>query len=558
MSDANIRQDKFVKQLLKDDNGKLQDRKFIALDVFMSFNRIKQMTNDVEDLKIALADSQTVELSEDETSVRRKFSVNNDKNVEACTIYVEKLPEQVNHDWLADLFSNFGRVDHVSLPKFQLNKQIMGFAFVEFDNERSASGACDFFSFLDSHKQTPTDGPQTESESRTLIDKLLDKLNVNEINSMNDRIDRSADVSASVKKKNKRSVEDAFGDEATKRFKSENESQTDSFISILDDLKNNYQQNIIQVMNLRVISKSKWMAYKKEFLHLKKLDKQREPRGDKSMEIGGTSDESKKKNEKKEPIEFGSGLIVKLEYTELTRGEGVFKREIRSLASEESSIAYIDVQPESKLCYLRFKENQSALDYLTNDHLGEFGKAVLLEGEEEQAYWSFIRQGLVSKKAKQKEKSQKLKERKEQMKKANGDQEMKHQLNEDSKHEIPLNQVPNYEKGLIIKLQMDIDLNNEPSEQELKKRIKSAANNSYIKYIDLDTSVYNLFLSSELIRKSCFIRCKTAELAKKVLEGDQFKALGESVVLDGEEEACYWQRVKECSMRKHQSKKSKN
>ena len=567
LSDANIRQDKFIKQLLKDDNDKLQDRKFIALDAFMKFNRIKQLTSDVENVKIALADSKVVELSEDETSVRRKFPINNDKDVDACTIYVEKLPDAVDHDWLGDLFSSFGRVDHVSLPRFKNNKQIMGFAFVEFDNQRSASRACNFFSFLDSHRpdQKPAeDCASGENESRTLIDKLLDNLSVTEINSMNDRIDQQT-AGAEAKNENKRSADEAFGDETAKRFKTQSDSQSENFGSLLEDLKNKYQQDVGQLTNLRVISKSRWIAYKKEYLHLKKKQNgQGQSRsGEARAEMAGTSgSENRRKNEKKkELIEFGSGLIVKLEYTELTGGQGVFKRELRSLAAEESSIAYIDVQTESNRCYLRFKEAQSALDYLQNDRLNAFGKAVLLEGEEEQAYWAFIKQGLVNKRAKQKEKAQRLKERKEQMKKSGEEEEMEHQPSQQDsdRHSAreQANQITNYEKGLIIKLQMDIDLNNEPSEQELRKRIKTAANNSYIGYIDLDTSVFNLFLTSESIRKTCFIRCKTAELATKVLDGEEFKALGESVVLEGEEEYAYWQRVKECSMRKHQSKKSK-
>ena len=615
LSDANIRQDKFVKSLLKDDDGKLQDRRFIGLDVFMKFNRIKQLTNDVEDLKIALSDSPVVELSEDEKSVRRKFPVNNDKDVIGSTIYVEKLPDPVDHDWLSELFSNFGRVDHVSLPKFQENKQIMGFAFIEFDNARSAATACDFFNYLESHRPESASPPKVENESRTIIDKLLDNLSVNEINSMNNRInqrscpgvnvvakkERSADAktaetemadaetadaetaaaetdgakSESPVDAKKRSANDALDDEPAKRLKSDKHG--DNFSSLLEDLKNRFQSDIGRLTNLRVISKARWMAYKREYLHLKKkLDKKEEARsrGESQMETDATAEQKSRKpksEKKKEVPEYGSGLIVKLQYGELTKGESMFKSKLRSLAPDQYSIAYIDIRPDSNLVYLRFKEAVTASNYLANDRLAELGQAVLLEGEEEQTYWTHIHQGLMNKKAKHKEKSQKQRELKEQRKK---ESEMEHesveQSNEATKSEQAKNQpaknqpaktepnrISNYEKGLIIKLQMDIDLNNEPTEQQLKKRIKSAANNSYIGYIDLDTTVYNLFLSSELIRKTCFIRCKTAELAKKVMDGEEFKALGESSVLEGDEERDYWQRVKECSMRKHQSKKSK-
>lgn len=66
-------------------------------------------------------------------------------NSEECTIYVESLPPKADHDWVRNVFSSYGTVAYVSLPKFRNSGKIKEFGFVEFDEEASVQKALKAF-----------------------------------------------------------------------------------------------------------------------------------------------------------------------------------------------------------------------------------------------------------------------------------------------------------------------------------------------------------------------------------------------------------------------------
>lgn len=509
----------------------------------MKFKRIEQLTGEIDDLKSALRQSDLLELSGDQTSVRRRHSIDFSKDIDKCTIYVEHLPDETDHDWLNELFSQFGPVAHCSLPRFKDSKKQKGFAFVEFDDDRSALNACEFFSYLTMKKETVS-----VDESHDLFDKLLDNLTVNETvcigglaSSLNDR-KRPNDDANSENAKRIKSVD--FSDQAEPDFK-----------SLLQRFNAKYKEKIYQLIKLRVISKARWSAYKKEYLNLKRTfnnqtkkaqstNTRTESEDDKmdtnqSDPNNGKSICKAKKAKTDTKFNMEPGLIIKLDYvkSKVPEEESLIKKELRKIDGDDKTIAYIDIKSDLCQCFIRFKDRQSATNYSLKDELTELGKVCILEGIEEESYWSTIMQSLLDRKKKKEKRS----------KDQNGDQ------HQNKKSES----FTSYKKGLIIKLQMDIELSNGPTEQELKKKIKSCVNGSYIAYIDQDSPIHNLFLTSELIRKTIFIRCNSADCAAKVLESEQFKALGESSVLKDQDEFDYWQHVKECSQRKHPKKKCK-
>lgn len=54
----------------------------------MSFNKIKEMTNSIEDIQKAIVGSELLELSGDKQSVRRTTEVRQKENIDEYVVYV--------------------------------------------------------------------------------------------------------------------------------------------------------------------------------------------------------------------------------------------------------------------------------------------------------------------------------------------------------------------------------------------------------------------------------------------------------------------------------------
>lgn len=550
--------------------------KFISLDKFMNFNRIKSLTDKVDDLKSALSNSQILELNEDKSCVRRKSRVNREKDVDACTIYIEKYQkDEVDHDWLNTLFSNFGDISHISLPRFKETNQLMGFAFIEFEDEKAVFKACNFFIYLALNRK-----PKKQDVRPTLIDELLDTLTVNEAKSANKKSNKAKlndNKNDLVKKRSSDECDNE--DESAKRIKngtSDHEEDTDErmettshhdlkngisdldqeneFKQLIKQLEEKYPNKIDQMANYRVISKAKWLTYKKEYFDLKKQFKYQLRKFQPATSIQPRGFQGAK-----EEFKFDNSLIIRLDYVKSTKTEeeSVFKKALRDL-DESKSIAYIDFKSSSNQCFIRFKDKESASNYFKNDALSEFGTAVILEGKEEEDYWNEIKKSLQEKKGKKKEKSRleflKKKEAKAQSSndKKNDDEKMEDDNAE--RAETPIT----FDKGLIVKLAYDVNVNDELTANQLKQKLKSFNGGKNIVYIDLDTSVHNIFLTADLIRKVCFMRFNKSESAIEYTGNDTLKEFAKEIsILDGSEEEEYWKYIKECSKKKHPKKVSK-
>jgi La-related protein 7 len=136
-SDANITKQRMMKEIVLEND-------YVNLQLFVEkFNKVSQLSKNIDDFRRALKQSEKLELSEDELGVRRKVpfeeaKVKTDEAVENCTIYVENISPEVNHEWIEKTFQEFGSVAYISLPKFKRSGQPKGFAFVEFEEEDAA------------------------------------------------------------------------------------------------------------------------------------------------------------------------------------------------------------------------------------------------------------------------------------------------------------------------------------------------------------------------------------------------------------------------------------
>ncbi|GFW00207.1 la-related protein 7 [Trichonephila clavipes] len=172
-SDSNLAKDSFLCNLLKKD-----PEGYVDLEIFKSFNKIKELTDDVSTIAEAISKSNILQISADKTKIKRIVPLGDMKDFDACTLYVEKLPPYADQKWIRDVFERFGRVDHVNIPRFNISNKIKGFAFVEFGEPESIEKACEYFRISLEKENVDSNGEQVESKSdktkRTYFNKKED------------------------------------------------------------------------------------------------------------------------------------------------------------------------------------------------------------------------------------------------------------------------------------------------------------------------------------------------------------------------------------------------
>ncbi|XP_076663513.1 la related protein 7 [Andrena cerasifolii] len=137
-SDPNLSKDRFLSNLIKDDP-------YVDLSVFITFNKIRELTTDINRITKALQASTMLALSEDGTKVRRITQIIRKENTDECTVYIQNLPPDADHEMLSSILSQYGPVAYVSVPRYHHNRKIKGFAFVEFDTPETAKNCLKAF-----------------------------------------------------------------------------------------------------------------------------------------------------------------------------------------------------------------------------------------------------------------------------------------------------------------------------------------------------------------------------------------------------------------------------
>lgn len=118
----------------------------VPLEIFLTFNKIKILTQDVQQISRSLSNSQLLELDESGLKVRRKIALPEHRDVNNKTLYVEALPATATHDWLKKVFGRYGTISYVSLPHYPGTRKIKEFAFIEFEKSSSVGKALKAYS----------------------------------------------------------------------------------------------------------------------------------------------------------------------------------------------------------------------------------------------------------------------------------------------------------------------------------------------------------------------------------------------------------------------------
>ncbi|XP_067673448.1 la-related protein 7-like isoform X1 [Haliotis asinina] len=147
-SDSNLQKDRFLKKEI----GKTEDG-YIDITIFLKFNKIRQLTDDIKTIARSLKKSKLLEVNNSETKVKRIQPIQSVPDVDDRTVYVENLPRTIDHEWVRSLFSQCGNVQYVSLPRFKSTGDLKGFGFVEFASKQEATKACEML-----HNPPPMSG----------------------------------------------------------------------------------------------------------------------------------------------------------------------------------------------------------------------------------------------------------------------------------------------------------------------------------------------------------------------------------------------------------------
>ncbi|GJQ12451.1 hypothetical protein GpartN1_g4242.t1 [Galdieria partita] len=139
-SDSNLPRDKF----LRSKTGESGDG-YVDLDIIASFKRLKSLTTDISLIRIALENSNLLELNETKTKLRRKSPLPASLSNKHKTIYVKGFPKQEEPELesVVELFSPYGVVRSVRFRRYPDTKKFKGSAFIEFETEEEAQRAAE-------------------------------------------------------------------------------------------------------------------------------------------------------------------------------------------------------------------------------------------------------------------------------------------------------------------------------------------------------------------------------------------------------------------------------
>jgi lupus La protein len=138
-SDSNFRRDTFLKNAAASDpNG------YVPIATLLTFNRLKSLTTDPAVVAECLKDSETVDISDDATRLKRSAELPENDDSSSRTLYVKGYPvddAEVTIESVSEQFSKFGSVCMVRMRKLKPSKTFKGSLFIEYDSEDAVKEA---------------------------------------------------------------------------------------------------------------------------------------------------------------------------------------------------------------------------------------------------------------------------------------------------------------------------------------------------------------------------------------------------------------------------------
>merc|ERR1712154_27428 len=139
--DHNLMKDKFMKEKITEDDG------WIPLATMLTFNRLKQITEDSNIICEALRKSESglMEVNEANDKIRRcpskplpEDSKERKEEIQARSIYTKRFPKETKLDELEEFFSAYGKVETIYMKRDFHKHFFKGSVFVTFSKKEDA------------------------------------------------------------------------------------------------------------------------------------------------------------------------------------------------------------------------------------------------------------------------------------------------------------------------------------------------------------------------------------------------------------------------------------
>lgn len=467
-SDANLNKDRFLNKLI-DANP------YVDLSVFLKFNKIRNLTDETSRIAKALSNSTILELSDDKKRVKRTTPICQKNNIEDCMIYVEGLSIDTDHDWLSSVFSRYGPVDYVSIPRYNNTKKIKGYAFVEFAKAEDAKKCLK--EFTDQNCTLPSQiAPHDLMSIKTFSDD--DQSTNNTVVKIEKSQELAASLSSTLTKKrpleNGADTEDSCQPSDMKKARLINDGDHDNDDGYVDEEEETTSEVVIQSKDqdedkkkqkkknrkrrdrneqpyiedygLRIMSKTDWRILRNKYLNMQRdrmkqlkqdLKKTRmSPYSYDQRDVTSTSaatsdvpppiptprppttDDGSLKNKKpKQELQpkftFVEGLIVKIELDEHHCTDA---KSLKSEFRNDTNVKYIDIHDGTNIIYVRCDTPEGTNKFV--EKYSDEKTVTVLSGDEEKLYWDKMNKDREQKFEKRNRKENKQRGRDKLLKKA--------------------------------------------------------------------------------------------------------------------------------------------
>lgn len=521
-SDANLSKDRFLSNLLKEDP-------YIDLNVFLSFNRIKELTTDSNRIAKAVETSKMLSLSEDGTKIRRITPIISRENIDECTVYVQNLPPDSDHETLSSIFSQYGQVVYISIPRFKNNKKIKGFAFVEFDIPQSAKKCLKAFEkkgcLLPSHTAPDellsiTTFDDTEKKIKSNQTKLYEKNECIENAIDNEKL-QDIEMDKNIKKQENINTNDILENHENnnkKKAKKRKHTNTDTGQSIEKEK---------QINNELIKNKKKKPKYSND-VYNKEMELNDQKQNNAFLE--DTLNDEKQNDAPFEDIsnnEKQSDVFLEDLPKKLNKFKNVSTIEKQILDNcDENEQMVIDESINANIEENENEKKKKRKKRKKRNKMEDFSYSIGLQVMAKKN-WKYLRNKYLElQRSKMKQLKQHLRKTRYQWSNYEKNKSEREENDEKDKGNKPNITACRFSfiPGVIVKIEMDKPCTDSKS---LKMELK---NNNSIKYIDVEDG-------------SCliYVRCETAEAAQTFTQ--KFDEEKHITILEGDEEKMYWDKI---------------